>query len=289
MKSFSETERLKKRPIAEKGNDSRVLSMPTTSVSDNYNTTNPRWSLPNRLPTDFLSTIQQVLSEVREARRLKRQVDSLLQPNERQWIDRTIAETDATARDIAALLEPRRVAREIGKGGKIGLGNRVRWALRDSRRAKEKAAQLVLSRNSLMVVLGNLHMRDSALSPASLPATPKPTSIPTLAAELDSLSIFAGSGKEGGEIRAKKSSPLNFELSEMLAWRRSKGAWSTASHEFIGLAAVDSSSSSFLTSFTTTSPILPSETKIVQTKKIKRKPVPAGPIPTIKENGSRIL
>ncbi|OJD26620.1 hypothetical protein ACJ73_01988 [Blastomyces percursus] len=160
--------------------------------------------------------VQQVLSEVQEARRLKQQVDLLLHPDERQWIDATIAETDTTANEIAVLLEPRRVAYEIGQGGKIGPRNRLKWALRDSRIAKEKTAQLVLSRNNL--ILGNLHMRGSALSPASKPSTPKPPSITTIMspAELDSLSIFATSRKEGFEVKVKRDSPLSDELSEIL-------------------------------------------------------------------------
>ncbi|KLJ10111.1 hypothetical protein EMPG_14496 [Blastomyces silverae] len=222
----SETGRVRTKQIIEKENETRSLFTPT-SAPKSYKPTTFRWSLPNRLPADLFSTVQQVLSEVQEARRLKQQVDSLLHPNERQWIDTTIAETDTTANEIAVLLEPRRVAREIGQGGKIGLRNRLRWALRDSHRAKEKTAQLVLSRNSLMVVLGNLHMRGSALSPTSKPSTPKPPSITTITspAELDSLSIFGASRREGCEVKVKRDSPLSDELSEILAWRRTKGAW----------------------------------------------------------------
>ncbi|PGG96760.1 hypothetical protein GX51_07670 [Blastomyces parvus] len=246
--------------------------------------------MPNRLPTDLFSTVQQVLSEVQEARRLKQQVDSFLHPNERQWIDSTIADADTTANEIAVLLEPRRVAQEIGQGSKIGLRNRLRWALRDSHRAKEKTAQLVLSRNSLMVVLGNLHMRGSALSPASKPSTPKPPSIASSPAELDSLSIFAASRREGCEVKAKRESPLSVQLSEMLAWRRTKGAWSISNHDLAGFTAVDSnaSPSSFSTFSAATSLFPLTEMRMgTTTPKIKRKPVPASPIATIEEHGSR--
>ncbi|OAT09653.1 hypothetical protein BDBG_05390 [Blastomyces gilchristii SLH14081] len=287
----SETGRVITKQIIEKENESRSLFTPTKNYKPKSTFS---WTLPNRLPTDLFSTVQQVLSEVQEARRLKQQVDSLLHPNERQWIDTTIAETDTTANEIAVLLEPRRVAREIGQGGKIGLRNRLRWALRDSHRAKEKTSQLVLSRNSLMVVLGNLHMRGSTFSPASKPSTPKPPSITTITspAELDSLSIFAASRKEGCEVKVKRGSSLSDELNEILAWRRTKGAWSISNHELTGFTAVDSTSSpSYFSTHSTTNsrfPLALTETRIGKaTMQIKRKPVPAGPIPTIEEYGSR--
>ncbi|PGH19081.1 hypothetical protein AJ79_00115 [Helicocarpus griseus UAMH5409] len=204
-------------------------------------------------------------------------------------------QTETIAREMAVLLEPRRVAQEIGKGEKIGLGNRVRWALRDGHRAREKAARLEMSRNGLMAVMGNLHLRASAVpatrvvpsDPTSRPTTPMRAPSPVVDLGTLSSSLYTGDEKEGGELGAKKvrrSLSMSSELSEMLAWRRSKGK-SVVLSELMGSMA-DSTFSS-----RPVSPVpspAPSAEKIPETTtKPSWKSALPGSIFTIEENGER--
>ncbi|KAK2801618.1 hypothetical protein FQN50_007679 [Emmonsiellopsis sp. PD_5] len=181
----------------------------------------------------LLTTLQQVFQELYEVRRLRALVHPLLRPDEIEWINRIIAETETIANDMAILLEPCRVAQETTGKQKIGLGNRLRWLMRDSHKAREKAARLQFCRHALMVVMGNLHTRASMLGnpggtfilPPAIPAFPFPFPTTfTRAVELDSAPALAAETAESGN----RFSLSTFELKDMLAWRRSKGKCSTA-------------------------------------------------------------
>ncbi|KAK2781480.1 hypothetical protein FQN53_000571 [Emmonsiellopsis sp. PD_33] len=179
----------------------------------------------------LLTTLQQVFQELYEVRRLRTLVHPPLLPSEIEWINGIVAETETIASDLAILLEPCRVAQETTGKQKIGLGNRLRWLMRDAHKAREKATRLQFCRHKLTVVTGNLHLRAPRLGsprgtfilPPVLPAFPFPTTF-TRAVELDSTSPALAAETEAGN----RFSLSTFELKDMLAWRRSKGKCSTA-------------------------------------------------------------
>ncbi|KAK2883391.1 hypothetical protein FQN49_000031 [Arthroderma sp. PD_2] len=169
---------------------------------------------------DLLGTIHHILSEVREARRLRRLKDSSLDAGERQWMDRIITETDTTARAVAVLLEPSRVDRETLQG-RIRLRTRLLWVLRDSPKLSDKYARLMISHQSLVSAITTLHSRPS-------PSNPRPSTA-TCAITTDGLlpqSPLGGSSIWAAEVESNMDmgmgSPLSDDLNEMLVWRRSK-------------------------------------------------------------------
>jgi hypothetical protein len=133
---------------------------------------------------------------VEEARRLRRLKESILDDSDRRWMDRTITETEATARAVGELLERSRVDREI-KRGNIGFRTRLLWVFRDSHKLKEKYSRLLVCHQSLTSVITSLHGRN--------PAGPTAPTREVCGAE-------------------RIGSPPSYDLSEMLAWRRSKYA-----------------------------------------------------------------
>ncbi|KAJ5909802.1 hypothetical protein N7504_004445 [Penicillium tannophilum] len=174
----------------------------------------------------MLKTTDHTLTQLHEARRLRQLKAPLLDPDEILWMENTILDVENAARDVAVLLEPIRVEREIGSG-KLSLGRQFRWAYRDNQRARDMTNRLLACHSSLMAVLARLQRLD----------TPGPTAVPVheLGAEMpymtgmysspslhDSVSGLSELEESSMWVSPKPSS-LNQEMNDMLAWRRSKG------------------------------------------------------------------
>ncbi|KAL4931385.1 uncharacterized protein BDV17DRAFT_256748 [Aspergillus undulatus] len=78
-----------------------------------------------------------------------------LTPTESQWVSSTIADTSRAVQSIKVLTESLRVEEQTNNG-KVGLGSRMMWKVRDARKAKEKREDLTLCHSSLLSVLGRL-------------------------------------------------------------------------------------------------------------------------------------
>ncbi|PGH23946.1 hypothetical protein AJ80_02008 [Polytolypa hystricis UAMH7299] len=151
--------------------------------------------------TDLLNTTKHVLDQLHEAKRLRRLKESLLDPVERKWIDRAIADAEAASHAVANLLEPGRVEYET-RNGKIGLRTRMAWVLRDRRRATDKCLLLLACQNSLLTAISHLHTRK--------PAVISPVSNATI----------SGCEKEI-DVNNEGQALQSYEMSKMLGWRRS--------------------------------------------------------------------
>lgn len=90
--------------------------------------------------TDLLDTTQHVELNIREARRLRRLKDSLLNAGERTWMDKVIEDTEKAVRTVAQLIEPSRVGMQTKQG--IDLGHRAVWVFRESPKVRDKFARL---------------------------------------------------------------------------------------------------------------------------------------------------
>lgn len=183
----------------------------------------------NEQTAEILKTTDHTLTQLHEARRLHQLKAPLLDCSEMLWIENTILDVENAARDVAILLEPIRVERETGNG-KLSLGRQFRWAYRDNQRARDMTNRLLACHSSLMAVLARLQRLD----------TPEPTTIPVhgvheLGAEVpyktgiysspslhDSVSGLSELEESSMGV-SPRPSPLNHEMNDMLAWRRSKG------------------------------------------------------------------
>ncbi|EFR02005.1 hypothetical protein MGYG_05008 [Nannizzia gypsea CBS 118893] len=191
--------------------------------------------------TDLLATIRHILDDVCEAQRLRQLKGPRLDAGERRWMDRIIAETSATAREVALLLEPSRVDRETLQG-KIRLRTRLLWVLRDSHKLSDKYARLMVCHQSLMSAITTLHGRAGP----SPPVSPVPVAASTTD-DLLPLSPLERSSSWAVEVQSNMGivSPLGSDLNEMLVWRRSKhstgGAADRGSPAISALAELPSS------------------------------------------------
>jgi len=108
--------------------------------------------------TDLLDTTQHVELNIREARRLRRLKDSLLNAGERTWMDKVIEDTEKAVRTVAQLIEPSRVGMQTKQG--IDLGHRAVWVFRESPKVRDKFARLSVCHQTLNTVVACLYSRD---------------------------------------------------------------------------------------------------------------------------------
>ncbi|KAL6237890.1 hypothetical protein BDW75DRAFT_202944 [Aspergillus navahoensis] len=114
---------------------------------------NPSLTYTSDVPLTTLT--QHVQIQLSQARHLFTSLSHHLNPAENTWIHDTISDTETAVREILILTESLRVDREVNNG-KIGLKTQLKWAIRDSRKAKSKRARLVLCHASLGAVLVRL-------------------------------------------------------------------------------------------------------------------------------------
>ncbi|KAI9870377.1 MAG: hypothetical protein M1830_004319 [Pleopsidium flavum] len=107
---------------------------------------------------DLLDTTQHVELNIREARRLRRLKDKLLNTGERTWMDKVIEDTENAVRAVAQLIEPSRVGMQTKQG--IDLGHRAVWVFRDSPKVRDKFARLAVCHQTLNTVVTCLYSRD---------------------------------------------------------------------------------------------------------------------------------
>lgn len=183
-----------------------AASISKASAADGQIFDNPfRLSAVREQIAEQLETTKHVLEQVREAKRLRRLKEPLLDPAERSWIDRAIADAEAAARAVAALLEPSRVEYET-RDGKIGLQMRMAWVLRHRRRAADKRLLLLTCQNSVLTAISHLQTR----SPA-----------PVIEASRNTMS---GCEKEVAVVQSEGYGQSTYEMNELFAWRSSKQA-----------------------------------------------------------------
>ncbi|KAL4997406.1 hypothetical protein BDV10DRAFT_186201 [Aspergillus recurvatus] len=108
---------------------------------------------PSDIPLTALT--QHVQNQLSQARNLFSSLSHHLTSTENNWIHDTITDTEAAVREILILTESLRVDREVNNG-RLGLKTQFRWVVRDSRKAKDKRARLVLCHASLVAVLVRL-------------------------------------------------------------------------------------------------------------------------------------
>ncbi|KAB8237559.1 uncharacterized protein BDW43DRAFT_263656 [Aspergillus alliaceus] len=166
--------------------------------------------------SELLKTTDHIRTQLREVERLRQLHDHILGDDERAWIDSTIQDIAGAARDVAVLIEPTRVEVEA-RNGKLSLGRQLRWICRDRGRAQDKRVRLLACYQSLMAVLERLqrlgYSTEAAVYELDAGSVAKSLSESReVASELE------------GEVKAGVSGPPNYEMYDMLAWRRSRGA-----------------------------------------------------------------
>ena len=107
---------------------------------------------------DLLETTQHVQLNIREARRLRRLKDSLLNAGERGWMDKVIEDTENAVRAVAQLIEPSRVDMQTER--RIDFLTKAVWVFRDSPKVRDKFARLSVCHQSLNTVVACLYSRD---------------------------------------------------------------------------------------------------------------------------------
>jgi hypothetical protein len=158
------------------------------------------------------------------------------------WIDATIKDAEEASWDMLSWVEPARVEQEVRGDGRLRLGRRMLWTLRNnSQRGDAKRSHLLLCLGSLSSVIGHLHHIASVEPPensreSSLPSRVEDHGQADLGRHFaDSLNLSSsislalpsdigslGSAEETVRDGAEASGSINHEISEMLAWRRSK-------------------------------------------------------------------
>lgn len=189
----------------------------------------------NEQTAELLKTTNHTLAQLREAQRLRQLKEPLLEASECSWIDHTLEDVAEAAREAAILIEPMRVEQET-RNGKLTLGRQLRWVYRDNQRAQSKNQRLLVCHHSLMVVLG--HLQRLGRPESGIPESPV---VHELAA--DTLSDTVGSLSDQKRLRSGSNGPttdvkevmgpkrpLDYEMHDMLAWRRSKGTSTETKH-----------------------------------------------------------
>ncbi|KAJ6032622.1 hypothetical protein N7540_003354 [Penicillium herquei] len=180
-----------------------------------------------------------ILDQLREARRLRQLKDYFLQPTEKTWIDGVLKDVTNTIRDV-----------EVQRGGNSSLSipSESRWRNRYDEQAKEEMQRMMACQSTLSGVLNHLDHLE----------TPKPTMVHemgmndvTLIHEMpahedvllkpklgidDGIEVYPPpkgslySTRDSSGLEVASTVELNSfsqEMSDMLAWRRSKGSRSS--------------------------------------------------------------
>lgn len=169
-------------------------------------------------------TLNHVLIQLHEVKRLRQAKESLLERDEKVWVDSTINDVADATREVAILLEPTRVEKET-RSGRLSIGSQLRWKYRHSQRAKDKKDRMMTCHNSLMSVLGHLQRME----------TPNTTTIHELGSDiLPKGSLYSIRNLSrldvGPDIcfedakEVEKFDCKSQEMNDLLAWRRSKGS-----------------------------------------------------------------
>ncbi|EED18793.1 hypothetical protein TSTA_125110 [Talaromyces stipitatus ATCC 10500] len=197
------------------------------------------------------SMTRHAFTQVREAQRLRQLTYAQLMDKGDfeilNWIDLTIRDAEEATWDMLAWIEPARVEQETRGEGRMRFGKRMLWALRNnSQRGDEKRSHLLLCLGSLSPVISHLHQitplesqeitRDNDRVRSYLPTRVDEHGQAVLGRHfIDSMNLSSTISlvlpSEIGSLRSAEEIPkngpeetvsINHEISEMLAWRRSK-------------------------------------------------------------------
>ena len=113
----------------------------------------------DRQTRDLLSTTRLVASNIKEASRLQRLKYASLDSGEMTWIGRIIEETENALTNIAELIEPARVDKEL-RGG-IDNVNKIVWVIKDHPKIADMHARLSICHQSLIGVITCLHTKSA--------------------------------------------------------------------------------------------------------------------------------
>jgi hypothetical protein len=183
----------------------------------------------NEQTEELLKTTNHTLAQLQEAQRLRQLKEPCLEGSERSWIDQTLEDVADAAREVAIIMEPTRVEKET-RNGRLSLVRQLRWAYRDSQRAQSKNQRLLACHHSLMLVLG--HLQRLGFPETAIPESPIVHELGADNLSMSSTRSLSDRGRlrSGSNGPAKDvddamgpKSPLNPEMHDMLAWRRSKG------------------------------------------------------------------
>ncbi|KAL4740256.1 hypothetical protein BDV11DRAFT_214542 [Aspergillus similis] len=142
-----------------KSNSSSSSSSATTASTASVPTPQsppfPAASPSNTSSIPLAILTQHVQTQLSQAKHLFVSLSHHLHAAENTWIHDTIFDAESTVREILILTEPLRVDREVNNG-KLGLKTQFKWAVRDSWKAKDKRARLVICHATLVAVLVKL-------------------------------------------------------------------------------------------------------------------------------------
>ena len=111
----------------------------------------------DRQTRDLLSTTRLVASNIKETRRLQRLKYAVLDAEQVTWINRVIEETEDALRNLAQLIEPARVDKELNGG--IDPVNKVVWVIKEYPKVADMQARLSICHQSLMGVISCMHAK----------------------------------------------------------------------------------------------------------------------------------
>jgi len=151
---------------------------------------------------DLLKMIEHVDTQLKEARRAYELKSSLVSAGERQWIEHTIKDAEDSVRDLALVLESCRVDHQTNKG-RVRIKNRFAWVVWDRNKVHEKQRLMNMCHSTLLTVVNFLHSKAPVILPSDNPR-------------------IGTSGHEVPRADTEGENPPTYEMSQMLAWRRSK-------------------------------------------------------------------
>ncbi|KAL4964313.1 uncharacterized protein BDV14DRAFT_78386 [Aspergillus stella-maris] len=128
---------------------------PQPRISTTSSSTAPQVTTSTNPSTPLLTLTTHIQTQLSLAVHLFTTFSPVLSWTERTWMQGTISDTERAISAVHFLTESLRVEEEIN-AGKIGLGSRMRWKLRDGRKAKERREDLVLVSGSLGRVIARL-------------------------------------------------------------------------------------------------------------------------------------
>lgn len=105
--------------------------------------------------SDILNTANHVERNLKEAERLLRKKDAVLDRNDYEWVACAIRDTRDALQSVAKLTEPARV--EKMTKNEIGMMTKACWAFKSNPQARDKHAMLNICHQTLMAVITRLH------------------------------------------------------------------------------------------------------------------------------------
>ena len=113
--------------------------------------------------SDILNTANHVERNLKEAQRLLRNKDAVLNSNDYEWVASAIRDTRDALQSVAKLIEPARV--EKMTKNEIGILTKACWAFKSNPQARDKHAMLNICHQNLMAVITRLH----SINPSTVP------------------------------------------------------------------------------------------------------------------------